>query len=261
MEEPDLTSVRARFERGIELYREMNTSVREWQDGCVVKSVKQTDAVYVIRAEFETWPLTRWAVLLGDAVANFRGALDHLIYALAAAEAGASIPPHAETLAFPNFKTLTAFNNGVDHKSVPKIGNLRHHSGLRTVIESHQRFAKDGRLIARLTDLDNTHKHRLIQIATASIADGKVEAEWRNRGGTMHLDKRPLSQAGPIATLVFDDPQDGEGVRAQFHFTLAFADAPNEQLMPTLLDLRMAVLSLADKMLEAVGVGQRSIAT
>ena len=77
MNEPNLTSARARFERGVELYREMNTSVREWQAGCEVMAVKQTDAAYAIRAEFETWPLLRWAVLMGDAVANFRGALDH----------------------------------------------------------------------------------------------------------------------------------------------------------------------------------------
>jgi len=83
--------------------------------------------------------------------------------------------------------------------------------------------------------------------------DARVDAEWRNRGGTAHVVQTPLTQSGPIATLVFDNPIHGEWVRAVFRFTLSFADEPKQGLVPTLLLCRDAVKSVHLLMLESLG--------
>jgi hypothetical protein len=51
-----------------------------------------------------------WAAILGDALHNLRGALDHIVFALAMAQTGKDPPGDERTLAFPICRDPTYFN-------------------------------------------------------------------------------------------------------------------------------------------------------
>jgi len=83
------------------LYRETDG----WGDGDPIAIDRESNAdgsEHTFRLRYKVQPDTlRWAVLLGDALHNLRGALDHLIYGLAAAQTGKDPPDDYNKLAFP----------------------------------------------------------------------------------------------------------------------------------------------------------------
>lgn len=116
-------------------------------------------------------PSARLGLIAGDAVHNFRAALDHLILVLAILDSG--VEPKGGRTQFPITSSRAAFNEkGLQTRLLE--GVAPHHVA---VIERHQPFhaAEDdpGALhpLSVLNDLDNDDKHRTIQPAFVAAED------------------------------------------------------------------------------------------
>ena len=83
------------------LYRETDA----WGEGDpfkIIRSCHRDGRVHVFHLRYTAQPdVWRWAVVLGDALHNLRGALDHLMYALAVQQTGQDPPDDDASLMFP----------------------------------------------------------------------------------------------------------------------------------------------------------------
>jgi hypothetical protein len=112
-----------------------------------------------------------WAAMTGDALTNYRAALDYLVYALAVVRSGADPPPKKRNLQFPiasteeNWKDALRRNRlfGLSEGVVAEI---------RAVQPYHQ-TEPDSNLFARLRDLNDPDKHRSLNLGVFALHQPK----------------------------------------------------------------------------------------
>ena len=108
-------------------------------------------------------PSVRWGALIGECLFNFRSALDHLAYDLAAANCGLPLDPKIEGLSqFPIFWKRAARPDELDRM----IGGV--HPEARQLIELMQPYGRKGRAALKYLDaLHNFDKHRTLHLTVA----------------------------------------------------------------------------------------------
>jgi hypothetical protein len=99
------------------------------------------------------------AVLLGDALHNFRSALDHLAWALVKRGRAKLNAKTAKTIAFPMVKVGTNYRSLSESRYLPGVD-----SKLLTKIERYQPYRRTsvGRTMRTLGNLSDTDKHRFL---------------------------------------------------------------------------------------------------
>jgi hypothetical protein len=186
------------------LYRETDA----WgdQNPLTIKRGSNSDgSEHVFTVHFREPPdVWRWALTLGDALHNLRGALDHVIYALAIAQTKKS-PPEGETkLAFPIANKPELFE-----KQRHRIASLNPQT--QAAIERLQPYhrLKPDKWFAPLwylSELNNIDKHRLPHLTGMAVNpndiavgadEGTFQAQW-NMG---HLE-----DGAPFLRLLLSKP-------------------------------------------------------
>jgi len=178
------------------LYRETDG----WGDGkpfAVTRESNADGSEHVFSLSYKTQPdLLRWAVILGDALHNLRGALDHIVYALAVAQTGKNPPDNETGLAFPICSDPDFFE-----KSRWRIATLD--KPTQTAIKKAQPYNRlnPGEWFMPLWWLSQLHdvdKHRFLHLAAVAghhddiatnARPGTFKAEW-NSGP--HVDGAPI---------------------------------------------------------------------
>lgn len=203
-------SYRAKLARADEhlstLYRETDG----WGDRDPFRVVRQSNAdgsVHEFSLRFQVQPDTlRWALLLGDALHNLRGALDHVVYALAIRQTGQDPPPGAERLMYPICSDAKYWNS---KRVQDRIACLS--KPTRAAIERTQPYnrLKTGKWFAPLwwlAQLNDIDKHRLVHIAALGMApdDIAINAE----PGTFRAlwNEGPLVDGAPLLRLELTKP-------------------------------------------------------
>jgi hypothetical protein len=132
-----------------------------------------------LKVKINTQPdLLRWAVIIGDCLHNFRGALDHLIYAIAISASGSEPPPDSSVLQFP-------IASAPDRFQARRLGRMEADEHIRTAVEALQPYGErtgDGRSLALLAQLNNADKHRLLLILTVARSDADHLVSGLNPG-------------------------------------------------------------------------------
>jgi hypothetical protein len=180
--------------------------------------------VYTVSIDPDGFPdPVRWALIAGDALCNYRSALDHLVHELAVVNTRKNPPPRWRQLAFPITKSAADFQECV------KRGHL---SGLSDVaialIKETQPYHRPsdhrGDLLLRLKQLNNADKHRILNLALptvkkadlkfSSIPDDKIEEVWVN--------DQPVEPGEEFAKVTLKERHEGLevtlDVRADFVF-------------------------------------------
>jgi hypothetical protein len=174
----NLDSVGAKLERAYEHGRLLDQELDAWlKDTPYILSHKVSrDQLRhsVIVSILKPPPLTRWALLLGDAVHNMRSALDHLVYAISIHELKTDPPPNEGRCAFLINDTRDDFRS--KHWRIRELSQ-----GVREAIESVQPYNRKQHatmppLLAVLRDFDDADKHRLIKIVLQQPTDINVSA-------------------------------------------------------------------------------------
>lgn len=165
----------------------------------------------------------RWSLLIGDALNNFRSALDHAVYAVAAHSTGSDPPPGWRNLQFALTDTLEAF------KAECKQGRLRGVPGEAVdAIRVSQPFIPPSGSLGRLQELNNTDKHQLLHLV-AGLPE-ETEVKITNAGQlTEAIINRdaPIQDGVLLARFVFADPCPNATFSPSTSVLYAFTDEPN----------------------------------
>lgn len=171
-------------------------------------------------------PILEWALVTGDALSNYRGALDQMVYTLAALNTDLSEPPDAHLLSFPIATSKSKFEKmGRSIEQLPPE--------LRMRIESVQPYLSDRyetvahHPLVRLRDLNNIDKHRLLHFAVLNVTlfegEFKVQGSMgEDPGGTIWVNTEPLEQGAPVVVIKFDRPTMLEETDIHLRLRIAF---------------------------------------
>lgn len=116
--------------------------------------------------------IERWALILSDGLQSYRSALDHAVYAIAAANHNPVPEDIARNSGFPICDTADRFTSAghkINHVSV----------AVRGVIEQFQPYnrrtnAEAPPVLAILRDLNDADKHRLIHLLFTNTTEGEL---------------------------------------------------------------------------------------
>jgi hypothetical protein len=202
------SSCRAKIARADEHLAQLNRETDAWGDSDPFEITRECNAAgseHVFTLHFKTQPdVWHWAVLLGDALHNLRGALDHIVYALAAAQTGIDPPDDETRLAFPICSEPKYFDgqrNRIKSLSAPTQGAIEK-------LQPYNRL-KPGKWFAPLwwlAQLNDADKHRLAHIAVLAgraneiatdAPQGTYRALWYNG---------PLADGVPLFRLLLKNP-------------------------------------------------------
>jgi hypothetical protein len=195
-------------------------------------------------------PTCSGAAIAGDAITNYRGALDHLLRALAVEQAGKDPPPRERQIQFPICDTEDAFNASLKRH---RLGQLATEPALVTAVRELQPFST-GAILGRLRDLDDQHKHRRVHVGAYNVQSFDMRmllvapAEVRVIEG-------PFEQETVIVAVRFDEPTDIGQFRLDAKIRLSFTDEPLPRpgMLQVISDCRQAVLGARDALLAALG--------
>lgn len=174
----DLTSIRAKLVRSQEHIQTIKNEVLAWTDRHPYsllqdKNADSTRYSLILRVN-EPPPFQRWSLIIADALSNLRNALDHLVFAIAVHESGTNPPPHEGTLQFPITNCRSNFDKAaIDRKQLGTISDP-----VRAAIETAQPYNRPHPtlppLLSILRDLTNRDKHKLLQMAYGTVAQGNI---------------------------------------------------------------------------------------
>lgn len=161
-------------------------------------------------------PLSRWAILFGDAVHNLRSSLDNTVYALWASHTGLPADRKArKRILFPIYLDLCEYES---------YGRLLVQGVIpeaRAVIESeqpyHRRDAPYKDVLWRLRELSNLDKHRAPTVSAMILSSVTLDGKILDRRGDD--DYVPMLEDGAqVGELRFIEPPPA-GVEVETDFT------------------------------------------
>ena len=174
----NLDSVRAKLTRSQENAQALKNEIRSWMDRhpySILQKVNSDLTRYsvVIRIN-EPALFVRWSlVFAADALSNLRNALDHLIYAIACHEAARI--PLPRKLGFDS-QSQIAERTLTLKVAAGRLGKIV--DPVRAAIEASQPYNRSHEsvppLLELLRDLNNTDKHRLLQLVYGTVHQGNI---------------------------------------------------------------------------------------
>jgi hypothetical protein len=220
-----LHSARLKIKRGREHLEAVEEAVDLWlgTDAYTIsREVDPQTGDTVRRAQIKEAPPRCISLLIGDAVQNFRSALDHAVYALAESRLGTLSPEVEEGLMYPIVGNQTRkgqpANGGKIFEDAVRRGQLHGVSDdARRFIEHEQPYNWDDGYVFHwlwsLHELNRIDKHRRLPITTAFLdfqfltSPAGVEPRVK-----FHRAEGPVKDGDPLVTY----SGAGQGVDAQF---------------------------------------------
>ncbi|HKW16426.1 MAG TPA: hypothetical protein VJO35_02840 [Terriglobales bacterium] len=174
----DLANIRAKLSRSQEHAQTIYGEIKAWIDREPYSLTKQVNPdctrYSLVLRENEPAPFKRWTLIFSDALNNLRSALDYLVYEVAVIDT-CTIPPAFERkLMFPLTDSDADFDEAVRKRRV--LGDIS--DPVRAVFKSLQPYHRPHPtlppLLYILRELNNTDKHRLLNLAYGAITQGNL---------------------------------------------------------------------------------------
>ncbi len=195
----DLTSCRLKLGRAGEHIDAIENDIAAWSETKPYTLVRECNAEatrYSVRVRVQNDPpFDRWSLIAGDCIHDLRCSLDHLVYASAIYETQTDPPPNHTSLMFPICDSRTIFD-----KSAPqRMGNLS--DPVRAEIERLQPYNRPHEklppVLSVLRDLNNSDKHRLVNLTMGVITEGQFH-NMRN----FHVEKgQPVKLVAHVGSV------------------------------------------------------------
>ena len=186
----------AKLYRGDEHLQSLESDLNAWVESGPDRIVTERNAEcteYSFRLSLVNPPdFTNWALKAGDAIFNYRCALDHLVYELAVRNCGGGVPPHNNVIQFP----IVTDEGWFDEKS-RLIRALRETlpSETLTIIRGLQPYEGRNQALLRLQELNNLDKHKTLALSivrlslpgsqlsfNTKVSEGKMDVTFPLRG-------------------------------------------------------------------------------
>lgn len=152
--------------------------------------------------------LARMALIAGDAIHNIRSALDHMVYELAIIAGNGRFPPRGDRLLmFPIADAPKQFERECGRRLNTLTCNMR--TRIERV-QPYNRLRPDlPPILSTLRDLDDTDKHRLLNVTPAQPYEGTLENIQGLEIGQrwdFEFHPGPVVDGTEILTLFFERP-------------------------------------------------------
>lgn len=220
-----LDGVHAKINRAEFHVEQLKLALNEWVAACttptLLRTETQPDGKQVYFTLTTTNPPPSCSLHLGDAIHNFRSALDHLICQLAIA---AGNPSACDKTQFPIFIQGTA----EERQRVKRM--IRHVSTTaQAIIERLQPYERwphnaTAAPVWVLAELDNIDKHRLLIVANQKIADGEIELQIGDSVRSLTLSKvsafKPLELGAIPFRITLTGPEADKEVKVNARATI-----------------------------------------
>lgn len=232
--------VNVKIRRGDEHLHALNDDIEKWvlPDSYEPFGEYSDDRkVHMIGIRYRQHPnFARWAALTGDALTNYRSALDYIVYALAVTAAGIDPPPKESSLAFPITSAEHHFASAVGRNRlhglpVDKVAEIKR-------AQPYNRTDAGGSVLTRLRDLNDPEKHRRLALAAfmvnhpKEIGIGPVSGPF-----SIEITGEPLHDGAPIARIEFPNPHPPVNVQVNLSMRVSLADeAPGGPSIIVVLD-------------------------
>ena len=240
-----------KLNRGTEHLQALHNKVKAWSELNPHKIVKDDDGKglnYMLRVHFAPPPdLVRWAILAGDALFNYRCALDHAIYELATRETGQDPPPFEDDIGFPICTDPQRFSSKV---GLLKLREVLRAETIDNVIQGLQPYEGRDQALFRLHTLNNRDKHRTLQLGVSrSVRTGT--------GIALAPGARPIRVTYAIgdikedtilAQITYAEPQRQVHVDYDFAFEIFFQDelSRKSNMVKTITQIREEVVRVIE---------------
>jgi hypothetical protein len=198
-------------------------------------------------------PPPELSVLIGDCVHNFRSALDHLAYALAASYTAPLPQAYARTSAFPIFRTGPLYRRTGPAGAAYKMRGMsrRARAAIQRLQPYHRRKRPGLSSLWMLEELSNIDKHRLVHLtgAVPVTASFRLQGTGFFRLESINVFPRPIVENAIAAHFYGDfDLYEGVEVEARMKPDVVFdrhseaASVRGESVMLTLLRIRESIV-------------------
>jgi hypothetical protein len=202
------SSSRAKIARADEHLDALNAQIDRWGNLdplAVSRECNADGSEHLWRVNYKIRPdVWRWAILLGDALFNLRGALDHMVYGLAIANTRTNPPADEAKLAFP-ICSEPKFFEGQRYR----IASLS--DAAQAGVEKAQPYnrLKPGQWFAPLWWLDQIHnidKHRFAHLAGQAVLPDEIVIDADPGTYQVFWNRNTLVGGAPILRVVMNPP-------------------------------------------------------
>lgn len=187
-------------------------------------------------------PLLQWALLLGDALHSYRVALDHAMWEVAVRHNDPSPPPKPRQVSFPICEHEAGFRGWL--KGLKFDLPAEFVEWLRQL----QPFGTQGSGLARLAELNNTDKHRVLPVIALSEPSASLGLDARPRDAkcayVRAFAEQPLRTGSEMVRLRFDRPMERVELHQESHLEPALPQHEGEGMPETLSQLLMGTHQL-----------------
>jgi len=213
----DLTGVRAKLGWAAHHFELLDVEIREWfqppdQPTVTAETDLPNERYAVVYNEPRPKP-TEWSLIAGDFLNNLRSTLEHLVCQVVLSEGGAPAHHHA----FPIAITETAWVANVSKRD-PKRGpgpldGIAPTTAAFQLIGDAQPYigrdkaAAQATPLASLARLNNTDKHRELNVSTLTMSDKfqiTLDTDYRLLGGYLPLTGTPIEPNREFGWLSLD---------------------------------------------------------
>lgn len=223
----DLSSVWAKLRRAEEHAHTFENEARSWIQSDPYRLTLEPNADFTrfsVVIHINNKPsFERWALIVSDAIHNFRCALDHLLYSVAILQTESDPPPGGNRIFFPICDTPAIFN-----KTVANIQSNTPDIMEGSVLDTVQRFQPYNRphprlppLLSLLRELDNSDKHRLLNMVMGAPWYGHGDINISNRQCRLLVSRAEVVDNQEIAAFYFDRPTPNANPKFETNIVLA----------------------------------------
>lgn len=221
--------VNVKINRGDEHLQTLNDEIQEWgqpESYEFFGEHSEDRKVYMLGVRFQRQPdFAKWAAMTGDALANYRSALDYIVYALAVTDTRSDPPPHESRLAFPITSSKENFADAVRRKRLFGLSDQVVAEIKRA--QPYNRTDVGGEMLTRLRDLNDPEKHRKLAVAVFAVNQPKdIRIGPVSGPFNLEITGEALYDGAPLARVDFPNPHPPVNVQLDLTMRVRLADEP-----------------------------------
>jgi hypothetical protein len=223
---PDYSSMWAKLGRAEELLNHLDNEVGTWlkfkpYEGIPTHNKEMTHYAVTLRVHREP-DMVRWSLQFADLIHNLRCALDHLLWAIIVHESLPNDPVGADHLQFPIWKSPPNSNT---RRNIACLSQ-RVRAAIEFVQPYNAVFAHGLPVhpLILINELDNRNKHRLLYLAMAGAASGRIRFNYMGKfqnDPEVSLEGGEIKDGTELVSATFKIPQ--PDVTYEFNFSLIIA--------------------------------------
>jgi hypothetical protein len=228
---PEFASCLLKVSRAQEHLDGLKAEFSEWfaSDPYFISKTSNTDGSHHGVAIEITKPpnFDRWSLISAECIHNLRTALDTALYAVAIRESGLNPPPNASELQFPIAESPDSLEKQMRRRKLTSL-STRTQIWIERAQPYNRPHGSNPPVLRLLNELDNSNKHRMLNLAVQHLSEGKITFRSPLIDGvpTIHFLRTPIYSGVEFAFFTLNPPQRDVKFDFQGSLTISISHSP-----------------------------------